>query len=204
MKARRTLLTLALSLLLVASGLVVASNMAFNYEADFSVINKDYWVSLPYLNGYAQAQDVCGDLGPEISVVSRFDTPTGLRLDWTCPYGNNFALVPGEGLFLRVSAPSAPPIVGSHDPHLAIPLGGFNYVSRDWFLSVPYHTKAAIAHDICKEIGRLAVLVSRFDTELGLRQDWACPRGNNFAIRAGEAIAVRVDEVTPAFVPSHY
>ena len=204
MKSRKILLTLSLVSALVVAGLVVASNMAFKHVPDFSVINSDYWVSVPYRNHYSLAQDVCDDVGPTTTLVSRFDTPTGVRQDWTCPFGNNFPVTSGEGLFLRVSAPTSPVISGSHDPDLAIPIGGFTVENRDWFLSIPYHSTLAIANDICKEIYPTPTLVSRFDTEHGIRQDWTCPFGNDFAIRAGEGVAVRVGTATPAFVPPHY
>jgi hypothetical protein len=197
-------MALGLAPALMVAGLVVASNMAFKYVPDFSVTLADYWVSVPYRNHYSVAQDVCDDVGPTTTLVSRFDTPTGVRQDWACPFGNNFPVTPGEGLFIRVSAPTAPVITGAHDPDLAIPIGGFTVANKDWFLSLPYHAIARIANDLCKEVYPTPTLVSRFDTEWRIRQDWACPFGNDFTIRAGEAIAVRVGTATPAFVPKHY
>jgi hypothetical protein len=204
MKSRMTMLTLGLALALMVAGLVVASNMGFRHVADFSVTSRDYWVSVPYKNHYSVAQDVCEDLGPSAILVSRFDTPAKIRQDWTCPFGSNFPVTPGERLFIRVSAPTTPVISGSHDPELAIPIGGFTVANKDHFLSIPYHAVAALADDLCNEIGPTATVVSRFDTQFGLRQDWVCPLGNNFSIRTGEAVAVRVSAPTSAFVPDHY
>jgi hypothetical protein len=204
MKTRKTVLTLSLALVLVVGGLVVASNMGFKFVPNLSVAGADFWVSVPYNNNYTVADDVCTDIGPNATLVSRFDTSSGLRQDWTCPFGNNFSITSGEGLFIRVSGPTTPTVVGSHDPTLAIPQGGFTVSGRDWFLAIPYHTTAAVADDICGEVGPNATLVSRFDTGSGLRQDWTCPFGNNFTINIGEALAVRVGASTPAFVPAHY
>jgi hypothetical protein len=191
-------------LVLVAGGLVVASNMGFKYVPNLTVPLKDYWLSVPYNNNYTVAQDVCDDLGANTVNVARFDTSTGLRQDWTCPFGNNFGVVAGEGLFVRVNGTTTPTIVGSHDPTLAIPVGGFTVPLKDYYLAIPYHTMATVAQDICDEIGPNAVNVARFDTSTGLRQDWTCPFGNNFTVNIGEALAVRVNASTPAFTPSHY
>lgn len=203
MKTRKTVLTLSLALVLVVGGLVVASNMGFKFVPNFTTPNADYWLSVPYNNNYTVAQDVCDDLG-SATLVSRFDTPSGVRQDWTCPFGNNFSVTSGEGLFIRVGSASTPVIVGSHDPSLTIPAGGFTVANADWFLSIPYHTTAAVADDICSEVGPNATLVSRFDTASGVRQDWTCPFGNNFSVNIGEALAVRVGSATSAFTPSHY
>ena len=134
MKTRKTVLTLSLALVLVVGGLVVASNMGFKFVPNFAVANTDYWVSVPYNNNYTVAQDVCDDVGVSATLVSRFDTPTSLRQDWTCPFGNNFTVNSGEGLFVRVGAPTTPTIVGSHDPNLSIPApSGFTVANTDWF-----------------------------------------------------------------------
>jgi hypothetical protein len=45
--------------------------------------------------------------------VSRFDTSTRLREDWTCPFGNNFTVQPGESLAVRVNQ-AGPGFVPSH------------------------------------------------------------------------------------------
>lgn len=204
MKTRKTVLTLSLALVLVVGGLVVASNMGFKYVPNLNTAGKDFWLSVPYNNNYTVADDVCSDLGPNATIVSRFDTATSIRQDWTCPFGNNFAVTSGEGLFVRVSGPATPTVVGSHDPSLTIPQGGFTVAGSDWYLSIPYHTTAAVADDICTEVGPTATIVSRFDTATGIRQDWTCPFGNNFSINIGEALAVRVSSPTAAFQPAHY
>lgn len=202
MRVRRTLICLGLVLVLVLGGLVVASNMGFKWAPTWSEINKDYWISLPYRGSWSVADDLCG-LVPNSTLVSRFDPVGSVRLDWTCPFGNNFALTPGEGFFVRVSASSSPVFVGSHDDDLEIPVGGFAVANSDYFLSIPYHTTAAVADDVCAEVAD-AIIVSRFDTSTGVREDWTCPFGNNFTVRPGESLALRVSQPGPGFVPSHY
>jgi hypothetical protein len=202
MRARRTLISLGLVLVLFLGGLVVASNMGFKWAPTWSVVNTDYWISLPYRGTWSTAQDLC-DLVPNSTLVSRFDPSASVRTDWTCPFGNNFGLTPGEGLFIRVSASSSPVFVGSHDDELTIPAGGFTVTATDYFLAIPYHTTAAVADDICTEIAD-ATVVSRFDTGTGVRADWTCPFGDNFTVNPGESLAVRVSQPGPGFVPSHY
>lgn len=199
---RKTLLTLSLAAVLVAGGLVVASNMGFKFVPGMVTPGVDHWLSVPYNNNYSVANDVCNDIGPTATLVSRFDSGTGIRQDWTCPWGTAFTVTSGEGLFVRVSASTTPVLVGSHDPNLTIPQAGFT-VGVDNFLSIPYHTTATVANDICAEVGN-ASLVSRFDTPTQIRQDWTCPWGTNFTINIGEALGVRVSGANPGFIPAHY
>jgi hypothetical protein len=202
MRARRTLICLGLALALFVGGLVVASNMGFKWAPTWTVVNKDYWVSLPYRATWGSAQDLCS-LVPNASLVSRFDPAAAIREDWTCPFGNNFAVTPGEGLFIRVSATSSPVFVGSHDDAQVVPAGGFGVANRDYFVAIPYHTTANVADDICGDVPD-ATLISRFDTATAVREDWTCPFGNNFSVRPGESVAIRVSQPGPGFIPSHY
>jgi hypothetical protein len=199
---RKTLLTLSLATVLVAGGLVVASNMGFKFVPNLVTPGVDHWLAVPYNNNYSVANDVCKDIGPTAILVGRFDSPTQIRYDWTCPWGTSFTVTSGEGLFVRVNASSTPVIVGSHDPNLTIPQGGFT-VGVDNFLSIPYHTTATVANDVCAEVGN-ATLVSRFDTPTAIRYDWTCPWGTNFTINIGEALAVRVGGVNAGYIPAHY
>lgn len=199
----RTFLTMTLGLALLAGGLVLGSNMAFRYKASFQVPNRDYWVSLPYHNEYADAQDICAVIGPNASLVSRFDTEKQVRQDWTCPWGKNFDVRPGEGLFARVNGPASPVFAGHHDPNLSIPVTGFTHPGRDYYLSIPFSTTAEVAGDICQEVP-YATLVTRFDTQSGIAHSWTCPWGNNFDIHPGEAFRVRVNKASGGFIPAHY
>jgi hypothetical protein len=199
----RTLLTMTLGLVLLAGGLVLGSNMAFRYKASFQVPDRDYWLSLPYHNEYTEAQDICRTIGPGASLVSRFDTQKQVRQDWTCPWGRNFDLTPGEGLFVRVSDPASPIFTGHHDPNLRIPVSGFVHPGRDYYLSLPYSTRAEVANDLCQEVP-YAVLVTRFDSQSGIAHSWTCPWGNNFSIETGEAFRIRVNKPSGGFIPAHY
>jgi hypothetical protein len=176
--------------------------MGFKWAPTWTVVNTDYWVSLPFRGTWSAAADICG-LVPNSTLVSRFDTMAGIREDWTCPFGNNFSVNPGEGIFVRVGSTSSPVFVGSHDDEAVIPAGGFSVANRDYYLAIPYHTTATVADDICTELPD-ATIVSRFDTAGGIRQDWTCPFGNNFTVRPGESLAVRVSQTGPGFIPSHY
>jgi hypothetical protein len=201
--ARRRSALLLVSALLLLCGVVLSSNMAFRHTADFSVTGRDYWLSLPYHNDYETAEDLCQAIGPAAILVSRFDTEARSRVDWTCPFGSNFPLTPGEGFFVRVSAPSSPVFSGAHDPNLRIPLGGFRLALRDYIISLPYHGVARSASDLCGEIPN-AILISRFDTENGYSNSWTCPFGHDFPLDVGMAVRVRVSEAGEGFVPAHY
>jgi hypothetical protein len=202
MRNRKSAFLLASAVLLLC-GVVLSSNMAFRHTADFSITGSDYWLSLPYLNDYLRAQDLCAEIGPAAVLVSRFDSETTTREDWTCPFGNNFRLRPGEGLFVRVSAPATPTFTGAHDPHLRIPFGGFRTPLRDYVIGLPYHGVARSASELCGEIPH-AVLVSRFDTHTGYSRAWTCPFGDDFPLETGMAVRVRVREASEGFIPAHY
>jgi hypothetical protein len=204
MRVRRTLLVTTLVILLLVGGLAVGSNMGFKYAPTFpgSEINVDHWVSLPYKSAFASADEVC-NVVPNASLVSRFDPVSAFRVDWTCPFGDNFDLNPGEGVFIRVTAASNPVFVGSHDPDLEIPVGGFTVSGIDHIVSIPYHTTAVTAQDLCDEIAN-STLVSRFDPVSQSRIDWSCPFGSDFAIPRGEAFAVRVGVTGPGWKPDHH
>jgi hypothetical protein len=177
--------------------------MAFKYKASFTVPLRDYWLSLPYHHNYDTAQSICKAIGPYTAMVSRYHSELQYRVDWTCPWGTDFHPVPGEGLFVRVLGTETAIFTGSHDPNLKIPIGGFNHPGRDYYLSIPYHTTATVAQDLCREIPH-ASLVTRFDTQSGIAQSWTCPWGDNFAIQPGEALRVRVYQRSDGFIPAHY
>lgn len=202
MCSRRSFVLLGAALLLLTLGVALSSNMAFRWAPNWTVTNTDHWISLPYRGSWSTADDLCGVI-PNVTLVSYFDSATGFRVDWACPFGGDFPIVPGLGVFVRVGASSSPVFVGSHIDDLEVPLGGFSVSDRDHFLSIPYHTTSSTAEDICAELPS-ATLVSRFDPETGVRSDWACPFGRNFSIRLGESLAVRVSEPGPGFIPSHY
>ena len=202
------MLVASLTAVLGLTGLAISSQMAIRATLSLTP-GDDIWISLPYRYTGAVAQDVCDDIGPRATLVSRFDSNTALRKDWTCPFGDNFALIPGEGIWVRVSddltdAPVSWVVSGSHWPGLPIPMGGFTQPGVDYIISLPFHTTSTLAQDVCDAVGPTATLVSRFDTASGNRIDWTCPFGDNFPIGVGEAFAVRVSAPTPPFVPAHY
>ncbi|MHC4997254.1 MAG: hypothetical protein ACYTGQ_19640 [Planctomycetota bacterium] len=201
---RRTLLIGTLVAVLLLSGLAVGSNRAFKYTIQISEqnANVDHWLSLPYRMDYTTANDLCA-ASPEASLISRFDAATMSRVDWTCPFGNNFPLSPGEGVIIRTQAASSPVFAGSHEPGMLVPPGGFVRAGVDHLIALPYHSTAERAAHLCLEVPN-ATLISRFDVETRQRVDWTCPYGTNFSLRYGEALAIRVDAPNEGFVPQHY
>jgi hypothetical protein len=203
MARRSTIIALGLWAAFCASGLLLASNMGLMHRASFALADADYWLSLPYNSELQKAQDLCEAIGPEASRIAYFDSDSGLRVEWHCPFGSNFDLRPGQGLFVRVSAPAGAVLLGSHDQDVVVPEGGFTHVGRDYYLSIPYHTTATTADDLCGQIPHVS-LIARFDTELNTTESWTCPYGKNFTLRAGEALLVQVDAPSSGFVPDHY
>jgi hypothetical protein len=209
---RKVLLTLSLVAVFVAGGLVVASNMGFKYVPNWTIPVNDYWISVSYNNQYSTADDICTDIGSTATQLSRFDTPTGFRSDWTCGGpGDDFSIIAGEGYYLRVNASTTTSVlVGSPATSVTVPPGGWAATAlRDHLISIPYHTQATNAEDICNEIsavsGTTAAQMSRFDTPTNFRSDWTCGGpGDNFSIQIGEGYMARVSSGTAGFSPSHY
>jgi hypothetical protein len=199
---RRQHLSLSLAVLLAASGLILASNMGLMTRVDLALVDLDHWVSLPYRTDLSTAQDLCDAIGPSANLVARLDAETEARIEWSCPGGTNFALEPGEGFIVQVSTPTTLSLLGSHDPDLLVPPGGFVHPDRHYLISIPYHSTATVADDLCAEIPKV-VVISRFDLVSGV-QDWTCPFGDNFALRVGEAVRVQVSESSAGFVPEHF
>lgn len=203
MARRRAIIALGIWLVLSASGLLVASNMGLMHRASFNVSGVDYWLSLPYSSSLQKAQDLCEAIGPEATLIAYFDSDSAVRVEWHCPFGANFDLRPGQGIIVRVNAPAEVVLLGSHDQDVVVPEGGFVHVGRDYYLSLPYHSTASVANDLCDQIPHVSV-ISRFDTDLNTTQTWTCPFGTNFALRTGEALLVQVSAPSSGFVPDHY
>jgi hypothetical protein len=197
---RRRALALGVAALLAMTGLAVGSNMGVMARLTLDTLRRDYWGSIPYRTDILTAQDLCATVGPSATLVSKFDSNAVARTDWACPFGDNFSITPGDGVFIRVDAASELLLLGAHDPGVQVPSGGFAHPLRDYYISLPYHTSASSANDVCGQIPN-AALVSRFDTKSGVLEDWTCPFGTNFGLRTGEALRVRVTEPGPGFVP---
>lgn len=164
-------------LALVASS-ALASNTGFklNYPLVFdAALSSTNWVSLPYFYypngtvGTAQvAKDICDDIngGPGLATplksVVRWNSTSDTVTVKFCVNGlTGFPVVPGASYSLvpAVTGLTAA-IVGSHDDTYSANKGGTAKIdlvydpvlsSTNW-ISVPYHSTATVAKDLCDKI----------------------------------------------------
>ena len=211
----------AVAMVLLAGSLATGSNMGFKFNAEMVTLPGVNWLSLPLNNPYALASDVCTQLGLEVDqIVRRFDqTVNGDGIVFPAHFcsqpANDYALVKGGALQINdvngFTGGSAI-IVGSHDPTFVYNLvdqetlapGGQQYVS------IPYHTTAVLASDICSDIG----LVSTLDQVRDVNPNTGVPRthfctsgppgtGNDYPLVTGRGVQLQIT-VNIAWIPSHF
>ncbi len=212
----------AVVLILAAGGAAVASNMGFKMNKGLFPPNAakpasgDNWASLPYNRPYNTYQDLCTQLAlPAGTQLTQVNPETGTA-QGPCTCGTGCATVdkldlsnlplaslpggvpaPYLGVKIRstafVSGTSSGIIVGSHNPSLqARPTGAG--VGQTW-LSIPFHTTAVTANDLCVQLGLSAggAVVTRVDPINGNQPPVTCgtPAGGLLNLVLGEAIKVR-------------
>ncbi len=213
----------------MVAGLVSASNMGFklSYQLQTNAAGKNInWVSLPYFNSFATAQDVLNDINNDCGAgnatsLIRFDTVNNQTITHTNgSVSNNFTISAGEAYGVNVSSGSTCTwiIVGSHNN--SFDPGGISSIllkknaagkNINW-LSVPYHTTLSTAEDLCNEINNqngatVVTSVIKFDTTNNQTITHTCGSvSNNFSLDPGLGVAVNIDPnaLNPIWQPSHY
>src|SRR5207247_2028452 len=154
----------ASALILALGGLAVASNMGFKLNKPIVFTGTGQigsnWTSLPFNNPYWTCQGLCTQLGLITlkATVQVLDQNLGSFTQATCgaPACTALTLIPGKGINIRQPAggPASVIIVGSHNPTLSltIPKAGTGQIGNLWY-SLPYHTTAVTAQDLCNQIG---------------------------------------------------
>lgn len=207
---------LAVVLMTVWSGSILASNMAFKLKKSLATgflaaqaPRGDNWISLPYISPWPKAKDLCSArFANSFTVsISKLDPVSGSSTSFNCGMAAsspaNFLLmdVP-RGIRIRItsSTPNEISLVGSHDGAQPLPTiyGGFlaaEAPKRDNWISVPYHSTWATAEDVCASLGltTFQASISRLDAVSGSSQTHPCGNTtvNNFALVLGEAIRIR-------------
>ena len=214
---------LGLAAVLVAGGLV-ASNMGFkaNYAMDGPGANGSasgtQTLSLPYnqQTNIVTAEDLINDINadagaPVVASISRHVRTTDLAEFYTGTIGTNFAITPGDGYTVVVTAPVNYIIVGSHNPTLSIALDGpgdNGSASGTQRFALPFHSTAVNAEDLINEINAAAgssvvASISRHIRTSDLAEFYTGAIGTNFTLTVGEAYLVVVTAGV-TFVPAHY
>jgi hypothetical protein len=216
--------------MLIAGGMAVASNTGFKINKPMVIAANgaigQNWTSIPFFSPYTNGASLCAQLGLVSTGVNRaqltkIDAATAVATTANCgaPAANTFTWAPGQGIKIRNAqnspgqAPTSVIIVGSHNPSLSItipdsppsgPIGNY------WF-SVPYHTTAITAADLCASIGLTSSgvargSVGRLNSTLGTFTAPNCgtPGATTLTLVLGEAVRLREPNGPISFVPSHF
>lgn len=220
--------------MLVAGSMAVASNTGFKINKGLRLVQTtdtgqkgSNWVSIPYFNPYNNGTDFCTQTGlrsalaGNTTLLAKLDPVTGSTQSVNCASAGGFLITQGQGVRIRpaaiVGGVANPPsiiIVGSHNPSLSltIPKPGAGQIGNLWF-SVPYHTTAVTAADLCSSIGLTSTglinkgSVSRLDPNSGSTTVGTCNTSSatNLVLSLGEAVTLREPTAAPlTFVPSHF
>jgi len=213
------------AVMVAAGGLAVASNMGFKMNkplyrpvAGGGSDSGFNWTSLPYHGPYGNAGAFCAQTGlPSVSsTIFVVDPVSGGTTNVTCgtTSANNLQIVPGRGLRIRGTlVPTSIIIVGSHNPSLPITIPANNVADPEigqlWF-SVPYHTTAVTAQDLCVQAGipNLGGTVRRVNAQAGSGTTLTCGTTSaaQFNLILGEAVRMATTAATGArtFTPAHF
>jgi hypothetical protein len=236
---RPTVAVLVAAILIVAAGgAAVASNMGFKMnkplvrvgDAPNAFFTGIQYVSIPFHNPYGTINGFCLQTGLVSTGLTRTRIQafnyTAPNQTLTCNCGNPAvaacaqALIPGKMLEIRQPSASVAGsansmiIVGSHNSSIQIPVVELENV----FYSVPFHTTAVTALDLCNQIGLSSTGINRGTVERlkpnyvppeGPFQTYACGTAGPFNLVLGEGVRIRQANnqagiQTFSFNPAHY
>jgi len=214
---------------MVASGLAIGSNMGFKFNAQIvagvgTAPKFDNWISLPDNSPYVKANNVCLSFGLTSTganstrgLVSRLTSSSGALTNYICGTSTlgAFSLVKGEAIKIRNNTTINSIVVGADDPSntIAIQAGVGTAPKFDNWVSVPYHTTAVKASDLCTDMGLTTTranasrgLVSRLTSSTGALTNYICGTSTlgAFTITVGEGIKVRNPSGAKSWLASHF
>lgn len=231
MRKTKSQMTLAIALIaatmIVAGGVAIASNTGFKINKPLALAGAsgsigNNWTSIPYFSPYTNGASLCTQLGLVSTGLTRanltrIDAITGAAISANCGTAgaNTFTWAPGNGVRIRNAGagPASAIIVGSHNPSLSITIpdaGTIGNVGNYWF-SVPYHTTAITAADLCTSIGLSSAgvnrgSVGRLNATTGTFTSANCgtAAATTLTLVLGEAVRLREPNGPLSFVPSHF
>lgn len=217
----------AAALILAAGGAAVASNMGFKLNKALTKVPTPVngevgtnWLSIP-LFGFTNGTALCASSGlPAGTPLFQINETSGATVNGTCGFANAAnigSFNTGRGVRIRTTLTSLPAsiiIVGSHNPAqlVTVPAFGAGDIGSLWF-SVPYHTTAITAQDLCNQVGAPAFGASvRIVHPNGVALTPTCGTAAASAATAnlvlGEAVRIRTagayGAVAHSFTPAHF
>ena len=168
-----------------------------------------HWISLPYRSRYVAAKDIADELtASRIAVVGKWDPATQRTALWYyfrgAWRGTNFAILPGDGLYISVRS-SFEWVVNGTDGPVPHTFSRFPppHTNFHWF-SMPFTSTYARASDVVLDIegslggdaNRRIVEVAKWDGQLQVLPVFAWTPsgwgGTDFPIGPGEGLRLRV------------
>lgn len=213
--------------MLVAGGVVTASNTGFKLNKPLAQSGNGQiganWTSIPYFNPYGNLGAFCTQTGLITSGVQRdtisdIDPVSGASSTVTCGTAGatSRAIFVGRGIRIRrpttVVGTTSIIIVGSHNPSqsITVPDAGTGSIGTLWF-SVPYHTTAVTAADLCLSSGLTSAgvqraTIQRLNATTGVFTTVTCgtAAASTLNLVLGEAVAIREPNGPLSFIPAHF
>jgi hypothetical protein len=224
---KRVFAVAAVGLAVLVAGGLVASNMGFKANYHLDTIGSNGSVSgaqtlgMPYnqQTGINIAEDLINDIDtdagvPIVDSVSRILRTTDFKQTYSLSSGGtNFAITPGEGYIVVVTASADYIMVGSHNPVLPINLdspgtNGSNSGTQLW--SMPYHFTGTDAESLINAIeshgspGDVDSVTSLIRTSAAPLTYSLTSGGTNFALTPGEAYVIVVLNDVNGWIPAHF
>jgi hypothetical protein len=168
-----------------------------------------YWVSLPYRSMYAQAKDISDELtSVSIDAVAKWNAATQTSIVWfffrNSWRGENFAINPGDALWIGVRRPFSWVVTGTDfDVNMTFTFYPPPNQNIHW-VSLPYTSAYQRASDIVRAIegntgggaNTKIIEVAKWDgfTQQYVRFQWSMTgwTGTDFTFASGEAIYLKV------------
>jgi hypothetical protein len=219
---------LVAAVMLVAGGVVTASNTGFKLNKPLSPNpgagqTGNNWTSIPYFNPYGNLGAFCTQTGLITSgglrdTIADIDPATGVTSTVTCGTAQATARAIFTGRGVRIRRPTSVVgttsiiIVGSHNPSqsITVPDAGTGSIGTLWF-AVPYHTTAVTAADLClssglSSAGGLRATIQRLNSSNGVFTTVTCgtAAAGTLNLVLGEAVAIREPNGPLSFIPAHF
>lgn len=227
---------------LIAGGVAIASNTGFKINKPITFTGTGQigsnWLSIPYFSPYPNAGVFCTQTGLTTGLVKAqvqfIDPGTGTITTASCgtaaatnlsfttgPSTPSYSISTGVGLLVKqnntAGAPASLIIVGSHNPAVPVvvpfrPATTTGTKGFFWF-SVPYHTTAVTANDLCLSSGLTSsgltkASVQRVNATTGVVTTVQCGTAAATALNLVLGEAVRLIEPANAagvtFIPAHF
>jgi hypothetical protein len=216
-------MVVALAMILTAGGLL-ASNVGFKLNYQLKATGQPLpeggtsksglnTIGLPFNPqvGMTNASGLRNDIGAaNVQQVQRFvESSDGYQVYTGSKGETDWALLAGEGYFVKMGANVDYIIVGSHNPSFQVHLnntGSEGSKSGLNLYSYPYHSTAPNASSLRNEIGAANVQqVQKFVRSSDGFQVYTGSKGEtDFLLTPGEAYFIKMGTAVLTYVPSHY